>query len=848
MHGQPAANTHLFSFHQMDLQLPCRRPGMFVGQSGNALVVGGGLDAQGRPSAEVFVLPGAAGTNWQRLALNYPVAFSAFVSGAIHSQDGAVRRVFLAGGLSAEGLGDRVQALEWSGGQLRQEALPRLPHPLWMAGVGLFEDQPQQQLYVVGGATSLAGDAASSAVYRLALSEGTNSHWETLPPMPGPGRLLPGVLCFYNDVHVFGGYTASHPGGGNVFSPSSAAAAYRWKPIDGTIFQGWRELAPMPAAAAAPVVFQTGQVHAGVAGGFTNTLTGSLRAPEALLAATDAIFIYHNVTDTWVPEGRLPEPLAASVALRLRGALVLLDGGLHPTTYAVTLNRTVKSLRALDYALLVGYFSLVTVAGVWYARRQRSTESFALGNRKVPWWMAGISMFATGASSISFMAIPAQAFRTSLLWGFKDVVLIPLFFLEAYVIYPLIRRLSLTSTYEYLERRFHPSLRYIASAQCIALQTFGRMNMVLLLPALAIAAVTGLDVVVSVLLMGALTTVYTAKGGLKAVIMTEVIQGITMLVGVSLIIFLALAGLRGGFRDFVQIGSQFHKFDYAIWSFDYTAPVVWMVILTPILNKFAFAADQPVVQRVFATPLKDVRKLAAMFLVCSVFISLAVNFAGIAVFAYFRQHPAQLDPAMTNDQVIPLYIVQRLPAGVAGLIIAALFAAAASALAGSMNSVATIFTEDFYRKFNRDSTDHQRLRVMRLGSVVSGIVATGCAIFMAKMNLRSLFQTWNELFALLGGGFLGIYILGIFTRRTNAAGAFTGAVASVVVTILVKHCTPLHWYGYMPAAVFACTSVGYLVSLMTGRPRQDLTGLTVFDIRRNLDEDQPAPTENIIAG
>lgn len=813
---------------------------MFVSQLGAALVAGGGLDQDGKPAADVFVLAGGRGTNWQRFELTYPVAFSAAVSGLLAEDSGTAHKLFLAGGLAKGGLTARVQVLQRDNSQLRQSELPPLPQAVALAGAGFFEDQAQKQLYIVGGTTSAQGESASRNIYRWSFAAKTNPAWESLPPLPGAGRLLPGVLCFYNDLHVFGGYTVEGGSARKVYAPTAAAAAYRWKPIDGTLFTGWRALAPLPVAVAAPVVFQTGQVHAGVAGGFVQPFTGQLLQAGSLPGLSQTIVIYHNVTDTWVEKGKLPEPMAAGSALRRNGGWLFVGGTGQETAYAVSLNRTVKSLAGLDYFFLIGYFVLVALAGIWYAHRQRSTESFALGDRKVPWWMAGISMFATGASSISFMAIPAQAFRTSLLWGFKDVILIPLFFLEAYVIYPLIRKLSLTSTYEYLERRFHPSLRYIASAQCIALQVLGRMNMVLLLPALAIAAVTGLDVVASVLLMGVVTTIYTTKGGLKAVILTEVIQGITMIIGVSLMIFLAIGGLRGGTHDFVEINRQFHRFDYAIWSFDYTAPIVWMVILTPILTKFAFASDQPVVQRVFATPLRDVRKLAAMFLVCSVFISLAVNLAGISIFAYFRQHPAELDPAMTNDQVIPLYIIERLPVGMAGLIIAALFAAAASALAGSMNSVATIFTEDFYRKLNKHSTDRQRLLVMRLASIASGLVATGCAIYMAKMNMRSLFQTWNELFALLGGGFLGVYILGIFTHRANAIGAISGALASIAVTILVKKYTALHWYGYMPAAVFSCMLIGYVISLVTPRQLHDLRGLTVFDINGDLSgEDTP---------
>ena len=832
LYGTAQTNQESFAITKRELSLPVQRAGMFVGQSGGALIVGGGLDESGQPSAEVFVQTAGG---WEKKQLNQPVAFSGFVCATFAEKLGGFSKLFVAGGVTKNGLTDKVLSLEWRDGQLQQNELPSLPQAVALAGVGFFEDQAQQQLYIVGGTTSPNADRVSQKIFRYTFNAATNSGWQELPPMPGEGRLLPGVICFYNDVHIFGGFTLSPVAGKITYTPTTKAQAYRWHVIDGTTFSGWRDLSPLPEAVAAPVVFMTGQVHAGLAGGYTQPVAGNLLQARPVAPESKAIQIYHNVTDTWIEKGQLPEALAAATALR-NGQLTLLGTTESGVTvaYEVGIKRTVKSLRWEDYAGLLTYFGVVAFVGIWFTRKQSGAEGFALGDRKIPWWMAGISMFASAASSISFMAIPALAFRTSLLWALPALMLIPLFFLEAYVLYPLIRKLEITSTFEYLEHRFHPSLRYIASAQAIALQTFGRMNMVLLLPALAIAAVTGMNVYASVLLMGVVTTIYSAKGGMKAVVLTEVIQGLTMVVGISLIVILAITGLPHGWKSFVEVDTHFQKFDLGIWSLDYTMPIIWILILTPLFNKLAFAADAPTVQRVFATPLKDVRKLALIFLCFSVFISFAVNFAGISVFAYFHQHPAELDPAMTNDQVIPLYIVQRLPVGVAGLIIASLFAAAMSALAGSMNTVSILFTEDFYRKFKKNTTDRERLVTMRIASLVCGTAATITALYMAKLNQRSLFQTWNELFALLGGGFLGIYILGTYTHRANAIGAFTGAIASIGVTLWLKYFTAVHWYFYTPGAVISCVVIGYVVSLLTPPPKHSLAGLTIFDMKRDL--------------
>lgn len=828
LHASAETNAENFSFAKRDLSLPIHRAGMFVGQSGGALIVGGGLDESGQPSADVFV---QADSGWKKLVLDEPVSFAGFASGTFVEKLGGFSKLFVAGGIGTNGVTDKVFVLEWRGERLIQNELPSLPEKVALAGVGFFEDQKQEQLYVVGGTTSLATDSASQKLFRYSFGATTNSGWQELPPMPGEGRLLPGMICFYNDVHVFGGFTISRTNDQTLYTPTKLAQAYRWHVIDGTTFSGWRNLSPLPEAVAAPVVFITGQVHAGLAGGYTQPFTGNLFQLKPA-AESSAIQIYHNVTDTWVEKGKLPEALAAATAVRNENITLLGTTQSGATVaYDLAIRRTVKSLRWQDYAGLLTYFGGVAFVGIWFTRKQSGAEGFALGDRKIPWWMAGISMFASAASSISFMAIPALAFRTSIMWALPSLILIPLFFLEAYVLYPLIRKLEITSTFEYLERRFHPSLRFIASAQAIALQTFGRMNMVLLLPALAIAAVTGMNVYASVLLMGVLTTIYSAKGGMKAVVLTEVIQGLTMVVGISLIVILAITSLPHGWKSFVEVDTHFQKFDLGIWSLDYTMPIIWILILTPLFNKLAFAADAPTVQRVFATPLKDVRKLALIFLCFSVFISFAVNIAGISVFSYFHAHPGELDPAMTNDQIIPLYIVQRLPVGIAGLIIASLFAAAMSALAGSMNTVSILFTEDFYRKVKKNATDRERLLTMRIASAVCGVAATITALYMAKLNQRSLFQTWNELFALLGGGFLGIYILGTYTHRANAIGAFTGAIASIGVTLALKYFTAVHWYFYTPGAVIACVVIGYVVSLLTPPCKHSLAGLTIFDMK-----------------
>lgn len=725
--------------------------------------------------------------------------YTAFAS----TPDGLVQ----VGGMADGAVSDRVL--------LGDAELPRFPHPIAGAAAAVLEGQ----LFVVGGFQALETSEASREIWSFDLANFSKG-WKKREDCPGTGRLTPTVAVFNGELHVFGGWTLSDAGTGAL----SDAWGYRIKPVDGTTRTGWRRLEDIPTPLAAAAAWQTGQTHVALVGGCIQPFAGF---PMVGKNGSDAIWIYHTVTDTWVPGGRLSIPVGAGVIAELDEQVLLLGQGVMPMS--LTLNRTVKNLSKVDLGVMLFYFILMAGIGAFFARRQTSSDEFALGGRNVKWWAAGISMFATGASSISFMAIPALAFRSNLFSFAPVLFVIGTFFLQAYVIFPLLRRLQLTSTYEYLERRYHPALRFLASFQCIAFQVLGRMSIVLLLPALAISAVTGMSVSMSVLVMGLLTTVYTSIGGFEAVIWTDVCQGVLMVFGALLMVVLAITGLPGGWGEFIATGQQFHRFDMAILSSDYTLPVLWGYALLILVQQLTIVADQTTIQRVFASPLKDVRRVAGMNVFAGLTIAAVVNVAGVAIFTYFRANPSMLDPGMTNDQVVPLFIVQRLPIGLAGLIIAALFAASMSTLSSSMNSVATLVAEDFYHRLSKKSTDRSRLLLMKWGSIVIGVFGTGVAYAMAQMEIESMFQIWNEIIALVGGGFVGIYMLGIFTRRTNSLGAVVGALGSVVCLLLVKTYTDVHWVFYTAVATGSCMLLGYLTSLVfPSKVTKNDSGLTVF--------------------
>ena len=799
-------------------------PGSIAGTAGGSLVVFGGVGAA--DSAQVLPLTGgAAAAKWQAVPAPFTRAWGAVAS---WSDD-----MIVVGGVQADGqLSAAVDRLHLAEGKLTSTSLPALPVALAGAGVGVVSGKDGNKLYVVGGLKSLTAHVAESALWVLDLDK-PESGWAAGPALPGAGRFLPTVGTQNGGLQVFGGRQVRLLADGAIsYAVTAECWAYNAIPPEGTATQGWLASSALPKAVAAGVALSSGQGHLVILGGDS---TPVVSAPWDFSPSeqTQPVRIYSVITDAWVDTG-VPLAAVGGAALRQVEGQALVFGGFGQAAVTqLTINRNVRTLSWGDYGVIATYLIFVAGIGVYFSRKKTSSANFSLGNREVKWWAAGISMYATGASAISFVAIPALAFRTNLVYLFPLVMMVPAYYICAYGIYPLLRRMEITSTYEYMERRFNRPLRLIASAQAILMQTFGRAAIVLLLPSLAISAVTGMNVFLSVAIMGVLTTAYTAIGGFAAVIWTDVFQGFMKMAALLLMIGVCFYNLPGGFGEFVQISKAYHKFDFALMTWDTSVPAVWVMLLgTLIAQTVTAAGDQPNIQRIFSSPAKEVRRVTAMSIICGIMIGVIVNVLGIAIFAYFHAHPEKFDPTSQNDKIVPLFATQALPAGVTGIVLAAIFASAMATVSSAMNSVATMFTEDFYLRRNPDATDAQRLRTLKTACYVTGALGTGTALALAALDLKSIMVAWNQIIALLGGGIVGLYSLGMFTKRANGHGAVCGAIASVLTVWGVKAFTHLHWATYTPLAVVACIGVGYVASLFWDKDHRDLTGLTVFTPRK----------------
>ena len=467
----------------------------------------------------------------------------------------------------------------------------------------------------------------------------------------------------------------------------------------------------------------------------------------------------------------------------------------------------------LNYWILGLYLAMLVGIGIRFSRKQHSTADFFKGGQRIPSWAAGLSIFGTQLSAITFMAIPAKTFATDWLYFFLMMTIIMVAPLVIRYFLPFYRRFNLTTAYEYLELRFNRWTRWTGSLMYIFLQ-LGRLGIVLLLPSLALSVVTGIDVELCILSMGLLSILYTVLGGIEAVIWTDVLQVIVLLGGALLSLFILYFHMD---METIQTTiSDFDKTKIFDFNWSFSEPTFWVVIIGGLAtNLISYGSDQTVIQRYLTTAdeqsaAKSIRIGAWMALPSSlIFFTL-----GTLLFVYYHAEPELLNPTLEKtDAVFPWFIIRSLPQGISGLLIAAIFAASMSSLDSSMNSVSTVLTTDFYRLYKADKSEAFYLRLAKIFTVIIGVVGTGLALMMATWGISSLWDQFNLIVGLFAGGLGGVFLLGIFNPKANASGALLGLLLSGLLQYYIKEFTSTHLLLYAFTGLSTSFILGSLLSL-----------------------------------
>lgn len=808
-----------------DVAGPEGRAAAFVGVSDGALLFAGGTNfPQGAPweggakawHDEIFVLEQPTGA-WRPVGrLPRPLGHGAHVT--------IGRGLLCAGGADASRHHADVFLLRRSGGEIATEPLASLPGPLAYASAALVGET----VYVVGGTATPDATAASSELLAFDLRN-PGRGWAKLAPLPGPGRILPVTGSRDGDLYVFSGASLAPDAAGKPVR-TYLRDAWRYRSED-----GWKRLADLPrAAVAAPSpAMPAGKGHLLVIGGDDGTKVG-FQPPGEHPGFARGILQYDTVTGTWVEARQLPDDVVAPVVttgVAWRGSWVVAGGERRPavrTTQALSLAASPdrKTLGWIDWTVVGLYLGGMIVIGWLFMRREgaSTTEAYFRGGQSVPVWVAGLSIFATMLSSLTFMGIPAKAYHSDISWYVGQLALLAVIPLVAACYLPFFRRLDLTSAYEYLERRFNLGCRLFAAGSFLLLH-LGRIAIVLYLPALALASVTDIGLGTSIVVLGLLCIVYTVMGGIQAVVWTDAIQAVVLMGGALLCLVLAVGQVDGGLGGMFAIAQADDKLlgglDWASLDVGDRTTSFWVIFLAFGFNSLiSYTSSQDVVQRYVTTKdLPAARRSLFINLWMSVAGSLVFFLLGTAMYAFYKTHPAAIDPALAApDSVLPHFIMQQLPTGIAGLVIAAIFAASQSTISSSLNSLATSYIKDIDARLLRPRrSDAEYLRAAMIFEVVVGLVSVGAALWMASAGVKSAFQSFNTLIGLAAGSMGGLFALGVFTQSANGRGALVGAACGFAA-VLALHLGKAPVIGILYGLVgFAtCFAVGLAASVLLG--------------------------------
>ncbi|QHI69103.1 sodium:solute symporter family transporter [Tichowtungia aerotolerans] len=516
------------------------------------------------------------------------------------------------------------------------------------------------------------------------------------------------------------------------------------------------------------------------------------------------------------------------------------------------------NMHVLDLIVLVLYFGATLGLGLYFSKKNTDTEEYFLGGRSFPGWALGLSLVGTCMSSVTFIAYPADGFKTTLVrltmvLGFPFVALF-----ASYVLLPFFRRGTVTSAYEYLALRFGKSVSCYAAGIFFLMQIL-RVSSILYLVSLIIQSVTGLDFMICMLVSGGITAVYTVSGGFDAVIWTDVLQTITLVFGAFIMIGVVMCCSSEGFGELMAAAWEYGKMSFTrdlntssgaleplAKGFSLSDKTFIMLLIVGVAQFLNGQFDQTSIQRwCSAKSAKEARKAILVLALSAVPIWAGFMFVGTVLWAFFHFYPDPVATEILNgvrkaEELVPYFVVKYVPPGWAGLVIAGAMAAAMSSLSSSINAASMVWVRDIYKPYIAKSmSDKHYLKVgFAASAAVSLLMLVGAYLFNAS-NAKTL----NDLAMILGsvcsGGMLAVFLFGVFTRRGDSRSIWVALAANAVFVswMLLSHRGVLSGGWTLAVDLYYSILLGNLltfaVALLASRYLKsrgsDLTNLTVWD-------------------
>ena len=840
----------------------------FVGTSNGAVIVTGGCNFPSsavqdggikKYYSDIYVLPNDSKQWVTGFSMPYEFAYGASVT----TPDG----LLCIGGNNNEVDLDKVTLLKWNkaSSKIEMESFPSLPMKLTSCAAAMVGNT----IYLFGGK---ADGKLANVFLTLDLSQkgGTDFQWQVMPAYPGLPR--PSLVVVAQNgaesvnLYLFGGFSFANDSE-EPFLPTDGI-------VYNTVTKQWTKIAEVNPSGTKSYSLNgacglaVGKSHILFVGGvnrdlFTDAVKkekqGSLAKSEEDIEAfkkwrydylsqaaewynfNKEILVYNTILNEWSVGGEYPYPAPAGAQLvKVDDGWLVVNGELKPgvrseKVYHGSLLKESK-FGLVNWIVLILYLLSMLYLGYYFMKKSNSTDDFFKGGGRIPWWAVGISLFATMLSAITFMAIPAKVFATD--WKYFPLaitILIMAFPVIKYYL-PFFRRLNVITAYEYLEKRFNYNVRFLASSLFMIFM-LARVALTLFLPSLALTTVTGIDIYLCIILMGVITLAYCTMGGAEAVIWSDVIQGVILVGGALFAVVYIATNVEGGISNMITISIEEEKFKMFDFSFVFSSATFWVILLGGLANNLiSYTSDQTVIQRYISTKSE---KGAAKSILLNGFLSVGILIVfytiGTGLYAFYKTHPESLNYAMQNtDAIFPYFIMAEIPMGLAGLMIAAIFAATMSTISSNVNSLSTAFTVDMYRHFKPNTDDKGQLKVARLSGLVMGGLGISFALLMASWNILSLFDFFNYLLGLLSSGVAALFTIGIFMPKIGAKSALVGFVLGNICLIIISMYTNVSFllYGFLGIVLTIAFSLLFRLFL---RNEKDINGLTWKTIKKSED-------------
>ncbi|MGA7560126.1 MAG: sodium:solute symporter [Terriglobales bacterium] len=480
-------------------------------------------------------------------------------------------------------------------------------------------------------------------------------------------------------------------------------------------------------------------------------------------------------------------------------------------------------LNRIDLLIIAAYLAGITLFGLRFRKRQRTMRDYFLADRDIPWWAIALSIVAAETSTLTIISIPGLAYDSNL--TFLQLVMGYVIgrVIISFVLLPQYFRGELYTAYQLIERRFGPELRTL-TAGLFLLTRAAAEGVRVYAVSIVVSIALGTGEVASIAIITLLTLIYTFEGGLAAVIWTDVVQTFIYVGGTLVGLVTILHLVPGGWGSVQTIAGGLHKFQIfdtsllAHWPYlDFAKPyTLWAGIVGgAFLTTASHGTDQLIVQRLLAARNQRQSVLALLSSGVAVFFQFGLFlFVGVMLFAYYRVPSAAFGRA---DRIYPTFIVSRMPHGIAGLLIAAILAAAMSNLSAALNSLSSSSIMDFYLRFRPASgpalSDAARLRMARLATVAWALGLFGLAV-LALHRVGRVVEVGLQIASVAYGALLGVFLLGVLTRRANQRGAMVGMAAGLATELYLWLGSRVAWTWWVVIGTSVTFGIGYAASVL----------------------------------